>query len=153
VFRSRVAGVLVAAVALAGLTGCSGTQNGGGAAANAGKGDSDQPHASVGQQLEALQRAHPVTFSSQSAELSSQDSQTLQQAAAMLKAAPANVTVVTHAGYANAGQAQQLSEQRADAIAKVLETAGVDRSHIKTQPTGNTTAQGEQALQAQITSP
>ena len=59
-----------------------------------------------------LVRVHPVAFTSQSAELTSQDTQTLQQVAAVLKTTGATATISTHAGYPDAAQAQQLSQQR-----------------------------------------
>jgi peptidoglycan-associated lipoprotein len=158
-------------VVLAGLAGCSGAagqaggaaqnagnqaadaaQKAGGQAAGAAQNVLDQAPGALGERIQAVPRAHPVTFTSQSADLSSEDSQTLQQIAAAMKASNAPVTVVTQAGYPNAAQAQQLSQQRADNIAKALTDAGADASRIKAEP-GNTAAQGDEALRTQISSP
>jgi peptidoglycan-associated lipoprotein len=128
-------------------------QNAAGQAAGAAKDAAGQALGSASQKIQALVQVHPVTFTAQSAELSGQDTQTLQQLAAVLKATGATVTISTHAGYPDAAQAQQLSQQRADNIAKALQAAGVDPSKLKSQPTGNSTGQGEQALQTQISSP
>src|SRR5882757_1175799 len=168
-------GIVAAAVVLAGLAGCSSAQDvagqAGGAAQKAGDqaGDAaqkaggqaagaaqnvlDQAPGALGERIQAVLRAHPVTFTPQSADLSSEDSQTLQQIAAAMKASNAPVTVVTHAGYPDTAQAQQLSQQRADNIAKALTDAGADASRIKAEPKGNTAAQGDEALRSQISSP
>jgi len=168
-------GMTAAAVVLAGLAGCSSAQdaagqaagaaqnagnqaagaaqNAGGQAAGAAQNVLDQAPGALGERIRAVLQAHPVTFTSQSAELSSEDNQTLQQIAAAMKASNAPVTVVTHAGYPDAAQAQQLSQQRADNVAKVLTDAGADAARIKTEPKGNTTARGDDALRSEISSP
>ena len=157
--KATAAGVLVI-----GIAACSSAQNAAGQAAGAAQNAAGQAagaaqnaagQAAGGavQKIQDLVQVHPVTFTSQSAELSGQDTQTLQQVATVLKATGATATISTHAGYPDAAQAQQLSQQRADSIAKALQAAGVDASKLKEQPTGNTTAQGDQALQSQISSP
>jgi outer membrane protein OmpA-like peptidoglycan-associated protein len=125
-------------------------QNAAGQAAGAAQDAAGQAAGAAGQKIQELVQVHPVTFTSQSAELSSEDTQTLQQIAAVQKATGATVTISTHAGYPDAEQAQQLSRQRADNIVKAMQDAGADASKLKTQPTGNSTVQGDQALRTEI---
>lgn len=121
-------------------------------AADQAKDAAGQAAGGVAQQIQGIVQTNPVTFTTQSAELTEQNTQTLQRIAAVLKASGATVTVDTHAGYPEADRSQQLSQQRADNIAKALTAAGVDASKIKTNPTGNTTAQGDEALKVQLSS-
>ncbi|GEL17916.1 hypothetical protein PA7_17530 [Pseudonocardia asaccharolytica DSM 44247 = NBRC 16224] len=93
-----------------------------------------------------LVKAQPVTFGPESAELSGSDQKTLQQIGTLLKGSNAKITVETHAGYDDARKAQELSEQRAEAISTALQEAGVSADQVKTNPTGNTTAKGDEAL-------
>lgn len=160
--------MLVAALATAalgaGTTACSSAQdaarNAGNQAQQGAQNAADQAKDAAGQaaggaaqQIQGIVQTNPVTFTSQSAELSEQDTQTLQRIAAVLKATGATVTVDTHAGYPEADRSAQLSQQRAENVAKALTAAGVDASKIKTNPTGNTTAQGDEALKVQLRSP
>ena len=109
-----------------------------------------QAGGAAGSKIQELVQVHPVTFTAQSAELTGQDTQTLQQVAAVQKATGATVTISTHAGYPDAAQAQQLSQQRAENIAKAMQAAGADASKLKTEPAGNSVGQGDEALQTQI---
>ena len=163
--RRTVAGLTLATIVFIGTAGCSGSDP----AADAGRNTADQaasaaqsagPQASaaagatteqVQQQIDDLLQANPVVFAPQGAELTSESQQTLQQMAAALKASGAKVTVETHAGYDDAQQAQELSEMRAAVISQALQDAGVAAEQITTNATGNTTAQGEEALKTQFT--
>jgi outer membrane protein OmpA-like peptidoglycan-associated protein len=164
--RRTVVGVaLTAAIGLTGAAGCSGSEQ----AADASRSAADQaasaaqtaggavPGATadatdqVQRQIDGLLQANPVVFAPQSAELTSESQQTLEQMAAALKASGAKVTVETHAGYDDAQQAQELSETRAAAVSEALQDAGVAAEKITTNATGNTTAQGEEALKTQFT--
>ena len=155
---------IAAAALVVAAAGCSSAQDAAGQAQDAGKNAAGQAQGAgqdaagqasgaAGQKIQELVRVHPVAFTSQSAELTSQDTQTLQQVAAVLKTTGATATISTHAGYPDAAQAQQLSQQRAENIAKALREAGADESKLKTQPNGNSAAQGDEALQSQISSP
>ena len=104
----------------------------------------------VQQQIDELLQANPVTFTPESAELTDQNRQTLQEMAAVLTAAGAKVTVETHSGHADPQQAQALSQQRAEAISQALQQQGVTPEQITANATGNTTAQGDEALQTQF---
>ena len=152
---------IAAAALVAGVAACSSAQdtagqagqaaqNAAGQAGQAAQNAAGQAAGAASQKIQELVQVHPVTFTSQSAELSSEDTQTLRQIAAVQKATGAAVTISTHAGYPDAEQAQQLSRQRAENIAKAMQDAGADASKLKTQPTGNSTAQGDQALRTEI---
>lgn len=159
--RTMIGAVAVAALALTGAAGCGGgdaaqnaadqarsaAESAGAQAPDVGGAAMDQ----VQQQIDRLLAANPVTFTPESAELTEQSARTLQQMAAALKATGAKVTVATHAGYEDAQQAQQLSEQRAEAIAQALQEGGAAPEQVTTEPTGNTKAQGEEALKAGFT--
>jgi peptidoglycan-associated lipoprotein len=125
-------------------------QNAAGQAGGAAQDAAGQAAGAAGPKIQELVQVHPVTFTAQSAELTGQDTQTLQQVAAVQKATGATVTISTHAGYPDAAQAQQLSQQRAENIAKAMQAAGVDAAKLKTQPAGNSVGQGDEALQTQI---
>jgi peptidoglycan-associated lipoprotein len=105
----------------------------------------------VQRQIDDLLQANPVVFAPQSAELTSGSQQTLDLMAPVLMASGAKVTIETHAGYDDAQQAQELSEKRAAAISQTLQDAGVRAEQITTNATGNTTAQGDEALKTQFT--
>ena len=163
--RHTVAGFMLAAIVFVGVAGCSGSDQaadqgpnaadqGASAAQSAGAQASGAAGATTEQvqrEIDDLLQANPVAFTSQSAELTSASRQTLQQMASALRASGAKVTVETHAGYEDAQQAQELSEMRAAAISQALQDAGIAAEQITTNATGNTTAQGEEALNAQFT--
>src|SRR5258707_1365974 len=104
---------IAAAALVLGAAACSSAQDAAGQAAGAAQDAAGQAGGAAGQKIQELVQVHPVTFTSQSAELSSADTQTLRQIAAVQKATGATVTISTHAGYPDAEQAQQLSRQRA----------------------------------------
>ena len=163
--RRTVAGLTLAAIMFVGAAGCSGSdqaaetgRNAADQAASAAQSAGAQASGAAGATTEQVQRqiddllqANPVVFAPQGAELTSESRQTLQQMAGALKASGAKVTVETHAGYDDAQQAQELSETRAAAISQALQDAGVTAEQITTNATGNTTAQGEEALKTQFT--
>lgn len=60
------------------------------------------------------------------------------------------ISVATHAGYPDADQAKTLSEKRAEAISSALEGLGVSKDRVARDATGNEEAQGDQALDTQI---
>lgn len=113
------------------------------AAASAAAGAGQQ----VQQQVDQLLEANPIVFTPESAELTGQSGQTLQQIGAALAASGAGITVVTHSGYEDAAQAQELSEMRAEAISQALQAAGVSADQITTEAKGNTVKQGAEALE------
>ena len=142
---------VVAAALVIGTAGaCSSAPDAAGQAAGAAQNAAGQAGGAAGSKIQELVQVHPVTFTAQSAELTGQDTQTLQQVAAVQKATGATVTISTHAGYPDAAQAQQLSQQRAENIAKAMQAAGADASKLKTEPAGNSVGQGDEALQTQI---
>ena len=142
---------VVAAALVIGTAGaCSSAPDAAGQAGGAARNAAGQAAGAAGSKIQELVQVHPVTFTAQSAELTGQDTQTLQQVAAVQKATGATVTISTHAGYPDAAQAQQLSQQRAENIAKAMQAAGADASKLKTEPAGNSVGQGDEALQTQI---
>lgn len=167
--RTIVSAVAVAAIALTGAAGC-------GAAQDAAQGAADQAQSAAGeaagqaadaaagaaasaaagagqqvqQQVEQLLAANPITFTPESAELTAQNAQTLQQIGVALAATGAGITVVTHSGYEDAAQAQELSEKRAEAISQALQDAGVAADKITTEAKGNTVKQGAAALETDL---
>jgi outer membrane protein OmpA-like peptidoglycan-associated protein len=163
--RRAVVGVTLAASVLVGAAGCTGSDQ----AADAARTTADQAGSAVQsaaapasdaaatsieqvqQQIDDLTQANPIVFAPQSTELTGASQQTLEQVAAALKASGSKVTVETHAGYEDAQQAQELSESRAAAVSQALQNAGVAAEQITTNATGNTTAQGEEALKIQLT--
>ncbi|WP_191984439.1 OmpA family protein [Amycolatopsis eburnea] len=98
---------------------------------------------------QALQRA-PITFESEKADLTAQATQTLGEIAKALQGNAVKITVATHAGYPDAEKAKALSEKRAEAITTALEGLGVPKDRVAQDATGNEKAQGDQALNTQI---
>jgi outer membrane protein OmpA-like peptidoglycan-associated protein len=135
------------------LGGCGNAQNAAGHAAGAVHNAAGPGTGLLTAQLQTILRASPVTFPSGSAEISATDTTTLTKIATVVKTSGAAITVTTHAGYPDSAQAQQLSQQRADNITKTLVAAGLAPAKITSKPAGNTTDQGEQALQTQISTP
>jgi peptidoglycan-associated lipoprotein len=98
---------------------------------------------------QALQRA-PITFEPEKAELTAQATQTLGEIAKALQGNDVKISVATHAGYPDAEKAKTLSEKRAEAITTALEGLGVPKDRVAQDATGNEKAQGDQALNTQI---
>lgn len=98
---------------------------------------------------QALQRS-PVTFEPEKAELTAQATQTLGEIAKALQGNAVKISVATHAGYPDAEKAKTLSEKRAEAIASALKGFGVPEDRVAEDATGNEKAQGDQALDTQI---
>lgn len=159
--RRTVSGmVAVAAIALTGVAGCGGEDAASSAAdqarAAAESAREQAPDVAGGaaqqvqQQIDRLLQANPVTFEPESAELTEQSRQTLQQMATALKTTGAKVAVETHSGYEDAQRAQELSEKRAEAISQALQEGGAAAEQVTTNATGNTAAQGAEALKTQF---
>ncbi len=162
--RRLIGGSVSAAALVVAVAGCGDAQDAASGALGAGQDAAGQAADAAGragaagaaaasQQIQQLLQVNPVSFTTQSAQLSAEDTQSLQQIAGVVKTTGASISVLTHAGYADAAKSQALSEQRADAIVAVLTGAGVDKAKITAKPTGNTTAQGDAALEVQITAP
>ncbi|MQA16085.1 MAG: OmpA family protein [Pseudonocardiaceae bacterium] len=156
--RMVIGATAAAAIALTGAAGCSGDENSASKGAKSAQSGEQKPGTAGGpanaqqaqQQIDSLLQKNPVVFTSTSPELTDQNRQTLQKIAGMLKSSGAKITIVTHAGYKDPQRAQELSKQRADAISQALQQEGVPAQQITANATGNTTAQGEQALQTQF---
>ncbi|WP_410599624.1 OmpA family protein [Amycolatopsis sp. lyj-90] len=124
------------------------------ASSGAGTGDAAQTGGEAAQKVTAaIQQAiqqSPITFTTESAELSEQSKSALGEIAKALQGNDVKIAVATHAGYPDAEKSKALSEKRAEAITAVLEGAGVAKDRVKNEATGNEKAQGDQALDTQI---
>lgn len=124
------------------------------ASSGAGTGDAGQAGGEAAQKVtaaiqQALQQS-PITFTTESAELSEGSKTALGEVAKAMQGNDVKITVATHAGYPDAEKSKALSEKRAEAITAVLEGAGVAKDRVKTEATGSEKAQGDQALNTQI---
>ncbi|MEU9692319.1 OmpA family protein [Amycolatopsis japonica] len=125
------------------------------ASSGAGTGDAGQAGGEAAQKVtaaiqQALQQS-PITFTTESAELSEKSKSALGEIAKAMQGNDVKIAVATHAGYPDAEKSKALSEKRAEAIAAALEGAGVAKDRVKTAATGNEKAQGDKALDTQIT--
>ncbi|MFE0028363.1 OmpA family protein [Amycolatopsis sp. NPDC059021] len=162
--RTIVQAVAGAAVVAAAVTACgSGDSNsssgsssssaappGAGAPSSAGQGAANGAVGQVNSAIEQALQQSPLTFEPQKADLTDKGKQTVTQIAKALQGNDVKITVATHAGYPDAQQAKTLSEKRAQAIASDLEGQGVAKDRVKQEATGNEKAQGDQALNTQI---
>lgn len=151
--RRMVSGLVVAAVALAALVGCSGggdENQGGDQGGN--QQDSDQQGTAPGQggnqelqgKIDQILQQSPLQFEAQSAELTDQANQTLQQVADAAKEAPeAKLSVNATAGYEDPGQAQELAQQRADGVKQQLTEKGLAPDQVEANAMGNQDVQGD----------
>jgi peptidoglycan-associated lipoprotein len=141
----------------AGASGANAASSSGAAVSSPDAGASSAPGQGVGDAAQhvtaalqqALQQA-PVTFEPEKADLTAPAKQVLEQIAKAMQGNDVKLDVATHAGYPDAAKAKTLSEQRADAIATTLEGLGVAKDRVQTDATGNEKAQGDQALNTQI---
>lgn len=177
--RTAVQGIAVAAFALAALAGC-GDEGGGngsdtGAENNApttaasemsspapssmASGESGAPTNDSGAQgglqakLDEILKGSAITFQAQSAELTEEAKQSLQQVAEAVSAnQDAKIEVVGTAGYEDADKATQLGQERADAVRQELVAAGVAEDRIEAVSKGNEDVLGnpEKAVTADI---
>ncbi|WP_233621805.1 OmpA family protein [Amycolatopsis sp. WAC 04182] len=146
----------------AGTSGANGTASSAAAAPSSGDGapassgaDAGQAGGEAAQKVtaaiqQALQQS-PITFTTESAELSEKSKTALGEIAKAMQGNDVKIMVATHAGYPDAEKSKALSEKRAEAIATALEGAGVAKDRVKTEATGNEKAQGDKALDTQIT--
>lgn len=146
----------------AGTSGANGTASSAAAAPSSGDGAQASSGADAGQAggeaaqkvtaaiQQALQQS-PIAFTTESAELSEKSKAALGEIAKAMQGNDVKITVATHAGYPDAEKSKTLSEKRAEAITAALEGAGVAKDRVKTEATGNEKAQGDKALDTQIT--
>ncbi|MEV7555913.1 OmpA family protein [Amycolatopsis sp. NPDC089917] len=125
------------------------------ASSGAGTGDAGGAGGEAAQKVtaaiqQALQQS-PIAFTTESAELSEKSKTALGEIAKAMQGNDVKIAVATHAGYPDAEKSKALSERRAEAIAAALEGAGVAKDRVKSEPTGNEKAQGDKALDTQIT--
>ncbi|MGW4524735.1 OmpA family protein [Amycolatopsis sp. NPDC004378] len=125
------------------------SSSGAGAPNSPGQGAGDAAQQVTASIAQALQQS-PITFTPEKAELTAQASQALGEIAKALQGNQVKISVATHAGYPDADKAKTLSEKRAEAIASALEGLGVGKDRVAQDASGNEKAQGDQALDTQI---
>ncbi|GAA2335226.1 hypothetical protein GCM10009854_08820 [Saccharopolyspora halophila] len=118
-------------------------------------GDAEAAKAELQGKIDELQQSAPITFNPDSAELSEQGSQSVSQAAEMLKQAPQDMRFEI-AGYTasvsgSSMDSQQLSMQRAQTVADQLTQAGISADRLETTGKGDASGDPESARRAEIT--
>ncbi|WP_020658605.1 OmpA family protein [Amycolatopsis benzoatilytica] len=120
----------------------------------AGQNGMSGPDSAAGKQvtaaIEQAAQQSPLKFEPEKAELTGQAKEGLKGIAKAMQGNEVKLKVATHAGYSDAAKSKQLSEQRAEAITTALESDGVVKDRVQSEPTGNEKAQGEQALDTQL---
>ncbi|MFE3171178.1 OmpA family protein [Amycolatopsis sp. NPDC059090] len=101
--------------------------------------------------IQQASQASPIKFEPEKAELTSQAKEGLAAIAKAMQGNDVKLKVETHAGYPDAEKAKKLSEERAQAISTALEGDGVAKDRVQAEPTGSEKAQGDQALDTQLT--
>ncbi|MGV9298168.1 MULTISPECIES: OmpA family protein [Amycolatopsis] len=101
--------------------------------------------------IQQASQASPIKFEPEKAELTSQAKEGLAAIAKAMQGNDVKLKVETHAGYPDAEKAKKLSEERAQAISTALEGDGVAKDRVQAEPSGSEKAQGEQALDTQLT--
>ncbi|MFB9926657.1 OmpA family protein [Amycolatopsis halotolerans] len=101
--------------------------------------------------IQQASQASPIKFEPEKAELTSQAKEGLSAIAKAMQGNDVKLKVETHAGYPDAEKAKKLSEERAQAISTALEGDGVAKDRVQAEPSGSEKAQGEQALDTQLT--
>ncbi|WP_116045283.1 OmpA family protein [Amycolatopsis palatopharyngis] len=158
--RTALRGVAIAAFTLAAVTGCgedgqgqdSGAENpapttaasempsAAPSSAESGAADGTESGAQGGLQakLDEILQATPITFEAQSAELTEDAKQALQQVGEAASAdEDAKLKVVGTAGYEDADKAMQLGQERADAVRDELVAQGVAEDRVEATSKGN----------------
>ncbi|MGW7539171.1 OmpA family protein [Amycolatopsis sp. NPDC054798] len=100
--------------------------------------------------IQQAAQASPIKFEPEKAELTGKAKEGLAAIAKAMQGNEVKLKVETHAGYPDAEKAKQLAEQRAQAIATALEGDGVAKDRVQSEPSGNEKAQGDQALDTQL---
>ncbi|WP_072688147.1 OmpA family protein [Rhodococcus marinonascens] len=153
--KTIVSGAAVAAIALAGVAGCS-NENSDDAPVTTTTSSEPGPFdgaatsiratasSAVNTALEATQNAInsaisavPVQFESDSSELDPISNVTLTTIALALKTSDADIKIDAYADKSDEAAAQQLAEERADSVASALEAQGIDKNRISTEGTAN----------------
>lgn len=107
--------------------------------ASDGAGDGDTGSVSGLQaKLDDVLKATPVTFGAQNAELTEDGKRALKEVADAAGGTPdAKLEVRATAGYPDAAQAKELSQQRADAVVQQLAADGVTEDRVEAVAVGN----------------
>jgi OOP family OmpA-OmpF porin len=104
-------------------------------------------------QLDQILAATPITFTADTATLTSSGAEAVDKVAVLLApAADVGVKLVGHVAPTpgNPGNAQQLSEQRAEAVSAVLISKGVAADRIQTEGAGDTAPKGDAAASRRV---
>ncbi|MFD2473119.1 OmpA family protein [Amycolatopsis silviterrae] len=100
--------------------------------------------------IQQAAQASPIKFEPEKAELTAKAKEGLAAIAKAMQGNDVKLKVETHAGYPDAEKAKKLSEERAQAITTALEGDGVAKDRVQAEPSGSEKAQGEQALDTQL---
>ncbi|WP_037819754.1 OmpA family protein [Amycolatopsis sp. La24] len=100
--------------------------------------------------IQQASQASPIKFEPEKAELTAKAKEGLAAIAKAMQGNDVKLKVETHAGYPDADKAKKLSEERAQAISTALEGDGVAKDRIQAEPSGSEKAQGDQALDTQL---
>ncbi|WP_116199884.1 OmpA family protein [Amycolatopsis circi] len=100
--------------------------------------------------IQQASQASPIKFEPEKAELTGKAKEGLAAVAKAMQGNDVKLKVVTHAGYPDADKAKKLSEERAQAISTALESDGVAKDRVQSEPSGSENAQGDQALETQL---
>jgi outer membrane protein OmpA-like peptidoglycan-associated protein len=116
-----------------------------------GSGTTDR--AALQAQLDQILAATPITFAPDSANLTSSGAEAVDKVAVLL--APAAGVGVKLTGYVaptpgNPGNAQQLSEQRAEAVSAALVAKGVAADRIQTEGAGDSAPKADAAASRRV---
>ncbi|MEV0945636.1 OmpA family protein [Rhodococcus sp. NPDC049939] len=152
--RTIVSGVAVAAIAIAGVAGCSSedsdvattttTTSEPGPLDAAATSIRATASAAVDAALEATRdavnaaiSATPIQFEPDSSELNPISNVTLTAIAVALETNDADIKIEAYADMSDEDAAQQLADERADSVASALEAQGIDKDRISTEGTAN----------------
>ncbi|AOW91937.1 hypothetical protein BFN03_02430 [Rhodococcus sp. WMMA185] len=152
--KTIVSGGAVAAIALAGVAGCSSedsdetpvttTMSEPGPLEGAATSIRATATSAVNAAIEATQNAInaaissvPIQFEADSSELNPVSNVTLTAIAVALKTSDAAIEIEAYADMSDEAAAQQLAEERADSVASALEAQGIDKDRISTEGTAN----------------
>ncbi|SFS86211.1 OmpA family protein [Saccharopolyspora flava] len=115
-------------------------------------GDAAQAKTELQGQLDQIAQSTPITFDPDSSELNDQAQQTVTKVADLLKGAPQElkftVSGFTASGTSSSQDSQQLSQERAQAVADQLTQAGISADRL--QVSGQGDASGDPASSRKV---
>ena len=118
-----------------------------------GSGSGTTDRAALRAQLDQILAATPITFTAETATLTSSGAEAVDKVAVLLApAADVGVKLIGHVAPTpgNPSNAQQLSEQRAEAVSTALISEGVAADRIQTEGAGDTAPKGDAAASRRV---